>query len=184
MRLVRFALANPYTVIVGVLAIMVLGVTAAVRMPVDMLPQFHTPAVQIVTFYPGMPAEVMEKDITTRLERWTGQSAGIARQESRSMIGVSIVKDFFHEGVDPPSAIAQVSSYAISDLFYLPPGTVPPMVMPFDPTATVPLALITVSSPQLDETKLYDVAYFDLRNRLHDVHRRQAARLELVPVDV
>ena len=169
MRLVRFALANPYTVIVGVLAIIVLGVTAAVRMPVDILPQFQTPAVQIVTFYPGMPAEVMEKDITTRLERWTGQSAGIARQESRSMIGVSIVKDFFHEGVDPASAIAQVSSYAMSDLFYLPPGTVPPMVMPFDPTATVPLALITVSSPQFDETKLYDVAYFDLRNRLQGI---------------
>ncbi|MFN8544488.1 MAG: efflux RND transporter permease subunit [Candidatus Binatia bacterium] len=169
MRLVRFALANPYTVIVGVLAIIVLGVTAAVRMPVDILPQFHTPAVQIVTFYPGMPAEVMEKDITTRLERWTGQSAGIARQESRSMIGVSIVKDFFHEGIDPASAIAQVSSYAMSDLFYLPPGTVPPMVMPFDPTATVPLALITVSSPQFDETKLYDVAYFDLRNRLQGI---------------
>src|SRR5713226_2407197 len=169
MRLVRFALANPYTVIVGVLAIIVLGVTAAVRMPVDILPQFQTPAVQIVTFYPGMPAEVMEKDITTRLERWTGQSAGIARQESRSMIGVSIVKDFFHEGVDPAAAIAQVSSYAMSDLFYLPPGTVPPMVMPFDATATLPLALLTVSSPVLDETRLYDVAYFDLRNRLQGI---------------
>lgn len=169
MRLVRFALANPYTVIVSVLAIIVLGITSAARMPVDILPQFQTPAVQIVTFYPGMPAEVMEKDITTRLERWTGQSAGIARQESRSMIGVSIVKDFFHEGVDPAAAIAQVSSYAMSDLFYLPPGTIPPMVMPFDPTATVPLALITVSSPQLDETKLYDVAYFELRNRLQGI---------------
>jgi multidrug efflux pump subunit AcrB len=169
MRLVRFALANPYMVIVGVLAVVVLGVTCVGRMPVDMLPQFQTPAVQIVTFYPGMPAEVMEKDITTRLERWTGQSAGIARQESRSMVGVSIVKDFFHEGVDPAAAIAQVSSYAMSDLFYLPPGTIPPMVMPFDPTATVPLALITVSSPQFDETKLYDVAYFDLRNRLQGI---------------
>src|SRR6266478_4033073 len=112
-KLVRFALDSPHTIIVGVLAVVVLGVTSAARMPIDILPQFQTPAVQIVTFYPGMPAEVMEKDITTRLERWTGQSAGIARQESRSMIGVSIVKDFFHEGVDPPSAIAQVSSYAM-----------------------------------------------------------------------
>jgi multidrug efflux pump subunit AcrB len=43
------------------------------------------------------------------------------------------------------------------------------MVMPFDPTATVPLALITVSSPVFDETKLYDVAYFDLRNRLQGI---------------
>lgn len=169
MGLVRFALRNPYPVVVGVLLVMVLGVTAGARMPVDILPLFQTPAVQVVTFYPGMPAEVMEKDISTRLERWTGQSAGIARQESRSMIGVSIVKDFFHEGVEPASAIAQVSSYAMSDLFYLPPGTIPPMVMPFDPTAAVPLALITVSSPVFDETKLYDVAYFDLRNRLQGI---------------
>lgn len=169
MGLVAFSLRNPYAVIVGVLVILVLGITAAARMPVDILPMFTTPAVQVVTFYPGMPAEVMEKDITTRLERWTGQSVGIARQESRSMIGVSIVKDFFHEGVDPAAAIAQVSSYAMSDLFYLPPGTIPPMVMPFDPTATLPLALITVSSPTIDETRLYDVAYFDLRNRLQGI---------------
>jgi CzcA family heavy metal efflux pump len=169
MKLVRAALAAPYTVIVAVLAVVVLGITSFARMPADMLPQFETPAVQIVTFYPGMPAEVMEKDITTRLERWTGQSAGIEHQESRSMIGVSIVKDFFHEGVDPAAAIAQVSSYAMSDLFYLPPGTIPPMVMPFDPTASLPLALITVSSPKHDETRLYDVAYFDLRNRLQGI---------------
>jgi multidrug efflux pump subunit AcrB len=168
-KLVDTALRAPYTVVVGVLAIAVLGLTCLSRMPVDILPQFRTPAVQIVTFYPGMPAEVMEKDITTRLERWTGQSAGIARQESRSLIGVSIVKDFFHEHVDPAAAIAQVSSYAMSDLFYLPPGTIPPMVMPFDPTASLPLALITVSSPTFDETKLYDVAYFDLRNRLQGI---------------
>src|SRR5260370_8764698 len=169
MGLVRFSLRKPYTVLVGVLLVIVLGMTAGAVMHIDILPVVQTPAVQVVTFYPGMPAEVMEKDISTRLERWTGQSAGIARQESRSMIGVSIVKDFFHEGVDPASAIAQVSSYAMSDLFYLPPGTIPPMVMPFDPTATVPLALITVSSPTFDETKLYDVAYFDLRNRLQGI---------------
>jgi multidrug efflux pump subunit AcrB len=57
----------------------------------------------------------------------------------------------------------------MSDLFYLPPGTIPPMVMPFDTTATLPLALITVSSPTFNETKLYDVAYFDLRNRLQGI---------------
>src|SRR5437660_11358997 len=123
--MVKAALKNPHAVIVLALAILVIGLTAIVKLPTDILPTFKTPAVQIVTFYPGMPAEVMEKDITTRLERWTGQSAGIARQESRSMIGVSIVKDFFHEGIDPASAIAQVSSYAMSDLFYLHPGTVP-----------------------------------------------------------
>jgi multidrug efflux pump subunit AcrB len=167
--MVQAALKNPYAVIVLALAILVIGLTAIAKLPTDILPTFKTPAVQIVTFYPGMPAEVMEKDIMTRLERWTGQSNGIAQQEAKAMIGVCVVKDFFREDIDPNTAMSQVTSLAMSDLFYLPPGTIPPMVMPFDPTATIPLCLISVSSPQFDETKLYDVAYFDLRNRLQSI---------------
>jgi len=151
------------------LAILVIGIVALMRLPVDLLPIFKTPAVQILTFYPGMPAEIMEKDISSRLQRWTGQANGIARQEAKSMVGVSIVKDFFREDIDPNAAMSQVTSLAMSDLYYLPPGTIPPMVMPFDPTAATPLALIAVSSPTFDETKLYDVAYFDLRNRLQSI---------------
>jgi multidrug efflux pump subunit AcrB len=151
------------------LAILLIGVTSLLRTPADILPTFKTPAVQILTFYPGMPAEIVEQDITTRLERWTGQSNGVARQESKSMIGVSIVKDYFRPDIDPNTAMSQVTSLAMSDLYYLPPGTIPPMVMPFDPTASIPLALLSVSSPQMDETALYDVAYFQLRNRLQGI---------------
>src|SRR5258707_3526340 len=86
------------------------------------------------------------------------------------MVGVSVVKVFFREDVDPNTAMSQVTSLAMSDLYYLPPGTIPPMVMPFDPTASIPLALLSVSSPTYDETKLYDVAYFDLRNRLQGIN--------------
>src|SRR5437773_3120321 len=167
--MVRAALRNPYAVIVMALAILVIGVTAITRIPTDILPTFKTPAVQVLTLYPGLPADVMERDLTARLERWTGQANGVARQESKSMVGVSVVRDFFREDVDPNTAMAQVTSLAMSDLYYLPPGTIPPMVMPFDPTATIPLALVSVSSPEFDETKLYDVAYFDLRNRLQGI---------------
>src|SRR3989441_727184 len=167
--MVQAALKNPYAVIVLALAILVIGLTAIYRLPTDLLPTFKTPAVQILTLYPGMPAEVMERDITSRLERWTGQANGIARQESKSMLGVSVVRDYFREDIDPNTAMAQVTSLAMSDLYYLPPGTIPPMVMPFDPTASIPLCLLSVSSPTYDETKLYDVAYFDLRNRLQGI---------------
>src|SRR5467141_4393746 len=167
--MVRGALHNPYAVAIGALTVLLLGAVALSRIPTDILPTFRTPAVQILTLYPGMPAEVMERDITSRLERWTGQANGIARQESKSMLGVSVLRDYFREDIDPNTAMAQVTSLAMSDLYYLPPGTIPPMVMPFDPTATIPLCLISVSSPQFDETKLYDVAYFDLRNRLQSI---------------
>ncbi|MBI2901871.1 MAG: efflux RND transporter permease subunit [Planctomycetes bacterium] len=169
MFLVRLALRNPYIVLVLGMAILVLGATVIDRIPVDLLPQFRTPAVQIVTFYPGMPAETVERDISTRMQRWTGQSVGIEHQEAKSMLGVSIVKDYFHEDIDPNAAMSQVTSYAMSDLYYLPPGTVPPMVMPFDPTASVPLCLFSVSSDRYNETELYDIAYFQLRNRLQSI---------------
>ncbi|MEK6675602.1 MAG: efflux RND transporter permease subunit [Planctomycetota bacterium] len=169
MWLVRSALKNPYLVVVLALAVLIIGVTSITRIPTDILPLFKTPAVQILTFYPGMPAEIMEKDITSRLERWTGQSNGIARQEAKSMIGVSVVKDFFREDIDLNTAMSQVTSLAMSDLFYLPPGTIPPMVMPFDPTASIPLCLLTVFSETHDEKTLYDIAYFELRNRLQGI---------------
>ena len=169
MNLVAASLRNPYLVVVAALGLVVLGVTALTGLSTDLLPIFKAPAVQIVTLYPGMPPEVVEKDITSRLERWTGQSVGIEHQEARSMLGVSIVKDFFREDIDPNSAMSQVTSLAVSDMFYLPPGTLPPMVMPFDPTASVPLCLLSVSSPTMTEKELYDVAYYEMRNRLQAI---------------
>ncbi len=167
--MLQLAFRNKYLIIVIALLIAVISIVVMQRLPVDMLPNYKSSAVQVLTLYPGMPAEVMEKDITSRLERWTGQSDGIEHQESKSLIGVSIVKDYFREDIDPNAALSQVTSLAMSDLYYLPPGTVPPMVMPFDPTASVPLALLAVSSDSLSEKELYDIAYFQLRNLLGSV---------------
>lgn len=167
--LTGLSLKNPYAVIVMALGILLIGLVSLSKLPVDILPGFKTPAVQILTFYPGMPTEIMEKDITNRLERWTSQANGIARQESKSMTGVSIVKDYFRDDIDPNTAMSQVSSLAISDMYYLPPGTIPPMVMPFDPTASIPLSLISVSSDTLTESELYDIAYFSIRNQLSGI---------------
>lgn len=167
--MLELAFKNKYLIIVLSLLIAVISFVVIQRLPVDILPNYKTSAVQVLTLYPGMPAEVMEKDITSRIERWTGQANGIAKQESKSMIGVSIVKDFFTEDTDPNAALSQVTSLAMSDLYYLPPGTIPPMVMPYDPTASTPLALLAVSSDSLSEKQLYDIAYFDLRNLLGSV---------------
>ncbi|MCH8912715.1 MAG: efflux RND transporter permease subunit, partial [Planctomycetes bacterium] len=169
MKAIEVGLKNPYLVVVLVVAVFVIGGVSMTQIPADLLPQFKTPAVQIVTFYPGMPPEVMERDIMSRMERWTGQSIGIERQEGKAMLGVCIVKDFFNEDISFDTAMSQVTSYAMSDMFYLPPGTIPPMIMPFDPTASVPLCLVSVSSPTMSEKDLYDVAYRELRNRLQSI---------------
>ena len=156
--MIKIAFKNPYLVLVFAIIVAVLAAVLIPRMPVDILPQFKKSAMQILTLYPGMPAEVVEKDITSRMERWTGQSPGIEKQLSKSLMGVSIVTNFYGEDVNPAEAMANTSSYAMSDMYYQPPGTLPPMVQPFDPTASKPLMLLTVSSDEKSGKELYDVA--------------------------
>ncbi len=164
--MIKLAFKNPFLVIVFSLIVVLISLVSINKLAIDILPQFKTSAVQVLTLYPGMPAEVIEKDITSRIERWTGQSEGIVRQESKSIIGASIVRDHFREDIDPNTAMSHVTSYAMSDQYYLPPGTLPPMVMPYDPTASIPLCLLAVSSDTKTGKELYDVSYFNLRNML------------------
>ena len=162
--LIQASLGNPYAVIVMSLTISILGGLALFAIPVDILPVFRSPAVQILTFYGGMPAEGIEKDISLRMEKWTGQANGMKRQESRSINGTSIVRNYFQDGSDPNGALTQVNSLALATLPYMPPGTLPPVVLPFDPTATTPIALIAMDSKTLPEEKLYDVGRLEVRN--------------------
>ena len=164
-----FAFKNKHMIVVISLLLVLIGTITLIKTPVDILPTYKTPTVQVLTLYPGMPAEVMEKDITMRLERWMSQANGIVKQESKTMNGVSIVRTSFSEWTDPSEALAQISALAMSDLYFLPPGTLPSMIMPYDPTASTPLAFLAVSSEKLNEKELYDIAYFDLRAQLGSV---------------
>lgn len=167
--MIKISFKNPYLVLVFAIIVAVLAGVLIPRMPVDILPQFKKSAMQIITLYPGMPAEVVEKDITSRMERWTGQSPGIEKQLSKSIMGVSVVTNFYGEDINPAEAMANSSSYAVSDMYYQPPGTLPPMIQPFDPTASKPLMLLTVSSEEKTGKELYDVAYYNLRQMLSGV---------------
>ncbi|HLW68310.1 MAG TPA: efflux RND transporter permease subunit [Gemmataceae bacterium] len=168
--LIRFSLNNWHAVVVFVLTIIVIGMLALLAIPVDILPVFKSPAVQVLTFYGGMPADGIEKDISVRMERWTGQANGMKWQESRSISGTSIVRNYFHDGEDPNGALTQVNSLALATLPYLPPGTLPPVVLPFDPTSTTPVAIIAMDSKTLPEEKLYDVGRLEVRNFVMQNH--------------
>ena len=114
----------------------------------------------------GMPAEGVANDITNRMERWVGQASGTKRQESRSIVGASIISNYFQDNVDPNGALTQVNSLALAAIPNLPPGTLPPVVLPFDPTSTTPVCLVAVDSedPANNESVLYDVGRYEVRN--------------------
>src|SRR5262249_42430611 len=136
MWLIKASLKNPYMVATLVFMIVALGVIALTSIPIDILPVFKSPAVQVLTYYQGMPASSVEKTITNRIERWTNQAPGAARVESKSVPGVSVVKIYFRDDIDPNAALTMTNSLALGALPTLPPNTLPPVVLPFDPTGT------------------------------------------------
>ena len=105
------------------------------------------PPSQVLTYYQGMPASSVEKTITNRIERWVNQAPGAEIVESKSVPGVSIVKIYFRDDIDPNAALTLTNSLALGTLPTLPPNTLPPVVLPFDPTGTMPLGILTVSNP-------------------------------------
>ncbi len=164
---IRMSLRNPYAVTVMAMAALVVGIFNVLpKIPIDILPVFKSPAVQVLTFYGGMPAESIEKGITNRMERWVGQSNGMRRQESRSIVGASIVRNYFRDDIDPNGALTQVNSLALAVLPNLPPGTLPPVVLPFDPTSTTPVCLVALDSQTQTESILYDVGRYEVRNMI------------------
>lgn len=166
MWLIKASLKNPYMVAALCLMILVLGLLACLRIPVDILPGFKAPAVQVITYYQGMPASSIEKTITNRIERWVNQAPGAAKVESKSVVGVSMVRVFFRDDIDPNAALTMTNSLALGTLPTLPPNTLPPVVLPFDPTGTLPLGILTVQNSQMDEAHLKDIARIDVRNML------------------
>src|SRR5216684_2712487 len=122
MWIVKAALKNPYAVVVFALIILVLGGLAIWNIPVDILPVFKAPAVQVLTYFQGMPASSVEKTITNRIERWVNQAPGAASVQSRSVPGVSVVKVFFRDEIDPNGALTLVNSLALGTLPTLPPN--------------------------------------------------------------
>ncbi len=164
--LIRFSLSNWYAVVVLVLTIAVIGTLAIGMIPIDILPANKSPAVQVLTFYGGMPASNVENDITNRMERWTGQAAGTARQESRSIVGASIVRNYYREDIDPNGALTQVNSLASAAIPNLPPGTLPPVILPFDPTGSTPVCLVALDSEKESESILYDTGRYEVRNMI------------------
>src|SRR6478736_4936766 len=168
--LLRFSLGNPRAVTVLTLTVVIAGAVVLGLIPgtksliaADILPAYRTPAVQILTFYGGMSATSVESGITARMERGTGQAAGTIRQESRSLLGVSIVRNFYADDIDPAGALTQVNSLATTEIPTLPPGTLPPVILPYDPTSSTPVCLVALNSKTQGESVLYDTARYQVR---------------------
>jgi len=164
----KFALKYPFFILMVCLVVAVVGVTTVVRMPVDLFPPIKIPVVVVATFYSGMPPEQIEGDITDTFERFFTLGSNIDHIESRSLTGVSLIKIYFKPGTDANAALSNIANLAMADLRRLPEGTLPPVVLKFD-ASSLPVCLVTLKGEGLNETRLKDLAQFQVRNQIANV---------------
>src|SRR5919204_1198364 len=174
MWLVNAALRRPYTVWVGMLLVVILGVVSYRRTPTDILPNLKVPVVVVFASYRGMPAPDMESSITTILERALTRCDHLEHIESRSLLGIGIIKVYFRAEVDPDVAASQVLSLVNSEMQYLPPGMVLPTIMKYD-ASSIPVGNLVISSPSRDDKFLLDYADHQLREELAGIEGLSAA---------
>jgi multidrug efflux pump subunit AcrB len=167
--LVRLALARPLTFIVMAILIVMGGVLAAVRTPVDIFPDIKIPVIAVVWTYRGLPPEDMAGRVVYYYERTLTSSVNdIEHIESQSVNGLGIVKIFFQPGVDIRTATAQVTSISQTVLKQMPPGITPPTILNYN-ASTVPILQLALSSRELGEQKLFDIGQNFIRPALATV---------------
>lgn len=163
--LIDFALRNPYAVLGLAIGLCLLSLTLLPSLPVDILPDFRRPVVISYYTYPGLPTIDMEKSVIERVERVLPLAGGLEHMESRSMPGAGVIKSFFYPGTNPSSALNDIVNQEANDMHHLPPGIDWPFTMRSEP-GNLPVLLAAISGEGLDETQLYKIGYYAVRNRL------------------
>src|SRR5277367_4572613 len=166
LALVRIALARPYTFIVAALLILLLGILAALRMPVDIFPSINIPIIGVAWQYQGLPPDDMAGRIITPFERaLTTTVNDIEHIEANSYTTFGIVKIFFHPSVNIATANAQVTAISQTLLKQMPPGATPPLIVNYS-ASTVPVLQLALSGNVLTEQSLADLGMNFVRPRL------------------
>jgi multidrug efflux pump subunit AcrB len=163
MWIVRLALRRPYTFVVASLLLLLLTPFVLLRMPTDIFPAINIPVVSIVWGYTGLSARDIEQRMVFTHERaLTTTVNNIEHIESTSYDGIGVIKVFFHEGVSPAAAVAQITAVSQTILRQLPPGTTPPLIIQYN-ASTVPILQYGISSPTLSEQQVFDVSMNQIR---------------------
>lgn len=157
MWLTRLALRNPILILMLSLMTIVLGFVSLRRLSVDLLPEISVPVIRVATYYSGAGPEDIEKSITQPMERAVSSAPGVERVESQSRQGASLLAVWFNTNANLDNAQFEVQQRVAQAASSLPPGISQPYIMKFD-ISNIPVVWVALSSAELDEKRLHDLA--------------------------
>ena len=164
----KFSVKKPLTVFVAVLAIVVLGVVAYLKMTPDLMPNMDFPYVILVTTDPGASPETVEADITKPLEQSMATLDRIKNVTSSSMDSVSMVVLEFEDGVNMDTVSVDIQQ-KINQLKGSWSDTVgDPYVLTMNPSL-LPVQVAALSYDGKDITELSDFVTDTLSPKLEGI---------------
>ena len=164
----KFSVKKPLTVFVAVLAILVLGVVAYLKMTPDLMPNMDFPYVILVTTDPGASPETVEADITRPLEQSMATLDRIKNVTSSSMDSVSMVVLEFEDGVNMDTVSVDIQQ-KINQLKGSWSDTVgDPYVLKMNPSM-LPVQVAALSYDGKDITELSDFVTDTLSPKLEGI---------------
>ncbi|WP_159912055.1 efflux RND transporter permease subunit [Pantoea sp. 18069] len=182
----RVSLHNPVFATMVMLALLVLGVFSYQRLKVDQFPNVDFPVVVVTVDYPGASPEIVESEVTRRIEEGVNSIAGINALTSRSYAGTSLVIIEFQLQIDGRQAAEDVREKVASVRPLLRDEVEEPRVLRFDPAdapvwslAVLPTGAGAVdgSAKALSAVELTSWAEQVLKKRLENVRGVGAVNL-------
>ncbi len=131
----RVSLQNPVFATMVMLALVVLGLFSYQRLQIDQFPNIDFPVVVVVTDYPGASPEIVESEVTKKIEEGVNSVAGINALTSRTYEGQSVVIIEFNLEIDGRKAADDVREKVAAIKPLLRTEVKEPRVSRFDPAA-------------------------------------------------
>jgi HAE1 family hydrophobic/amphiphilic exporter-1 len=167
MSIPRLAIQRPVTMFMISAVITLLGLISLTRLPVDLMPEFEQPTLNVRTSYPGVGPLEMEELITRPLEQAVSAVPGIVRVTSSSSEGNSQVQLNFEWGSDLSEAADEVRTRVDRMRNRLPEDADPPTIFKFD-SNQLPVAQIGIEG-DYDPVTLREIAQNEIAPRFERV---------------
>lgn len=151
----HYSVKKPYTVLVAVVLVLVLGVVSFMGMTTDLLPSIELPYVMVVTSYPGASPEKIEMTVTKPLESVLGTTSGVKNVQSVSSENSSMIVLEFEQGTNMDSAMIELSSNVDLVEAQLDDAVGTPMLLQISPDM-LPVMIASVDVNGMDVSQVSD----------------------------
>ena len=149
----KYSVKRPYTVLVVVVLVIVLGVVSLTRMTTDLLPAMNLPYVIVVTTDVGASPEEVEKDVTSPIEASMATTSNISNVSSMSYDNYSMVVLEYEQSTNMDSAMIEIQQQLdqLADKFPDTAGS--PIIMQIDPDM-MPIMIVSADVDGMDQAEI------------------------------